>query len=197
MTRVIDRPVLVLNRHWQPVTFLTVGVVVTTVVREMGWVVHPVTYELLDFDAWCAKAPSGSAQIKTPSGGVPAPEIVVLKEYAGQPKRSVVFSRRSLYRRDEHACQYCGRQPGSDSLTIDHILPRSRGGPTSWENCVAACESCNHRKADRTPREAGMPLRTEPARPRWRPTLPVARAHFQRSWETFVNKGAAFQVELR
>ncbi len=188
MTRVIDQSVLVLNRNWQPVAVFSVGVAVTTVMREMGWVLEPETYRLLDFDAWCASEPQGARLIKTPSGGVPAPDIVVLKEYAGQPRRGVSFSRKNLYRRDGYACQYCGGRPGPRALTIDHVQPRSRGGPTSWENCVAACEPCNRRKADKTPREAQMPLRTRPAKPRWKPGLSVSARDVRPTWESFVSK---------
>lgn len=187
-TRVIDRPVLVLNRNWQPVAVFTVGVAITTVVRDMGWVLEPEGYELLDFETWCERAPESAARIKTPSGGVPAPEIIVLREYAAQPQRQVPFNRRNLYRRDDYACQYCGRQPGVERLTIDHVLPRSRGGPTSWENCVVACEPCNGHKADRTPQEAGMRLRVRPVRPSWRPVLPVSRSAVRPSWKGFVEK---------
>lgn len=192
--RVIDQPVLILNRSWQPVGILSVGVAITTVMREMGWVVDPVSFEVLEFETWCERQPAGARLVKTPSGGVPAPEIVLLREYAAQPRRKVTFSRRNLLRRDE-ACQYCGHVAGRDEFTIDHVLPRSRGGPTTWENCVLACEPCNRRKADRTPREAGMPLRTEPARPKWKPRFVVSRRHYRSSWGTFLAK-ANMEVEL-
>ena len=126
---------------------------------------------------------------------MPAPEVIVLREYAEQPKRRVAFSRQNLCRRDGFGCQYCGRQLGLQGLTIDHVLPRSRGGGTTWENCVASCSECNHRKADRTPREAGMRLRNQPQPPRWKPTISVPREHFRSSWESFVGK-SAIQLEL-
>ncbi len=195
MTRVVDEPVLVLNRHWQPVAFLTVGVAVTTVMREMGWVLHPETYALLSFEGWCEEAPPTVTRwIKTPSGLLPAPEVVVLREYEGQPRRGVAFSRKNLLRRDGHTCQYCGGQPGAEALTIDHVLPRSRGGPTSWENCVIACGPCNGLKADRTPEEAGLRLRTQPRRPAWKPRLSVRRRHYREGWAPFVKGGV--EVEL-
>lgn len=71
-------------------------------------------------------------------------------------------NRREVLRRDHHNCQYCG---SSKHLTLDHVLPRSRGGQHTWDNLVAACERCNSRKGDRTPQEAGMPLRTKPKAP--------------------------------
>jgi 5-methylcytosine-specific restriction endonuclease McrA len=184
VTRVVDQSVLVLNRNWQPVAVFSVGVAVTTVVREMGWVLHPESFELLGWETWTERAPEGMRSIKTPSGAVPAPELIVLRAYAGQPKRQVRFNRSNLYRRDRFACQYCGVKPGARALTIDHVQPRSRGGPTSWENCVAACAPCNRRKADKTPAEARMPLRVRPARPSWRPALRVREV--RPAWATFV-----------
>ncbi len=196
MTRVIDQSVLVLNRNWQPVAVFSVGVAITTVMRDMGWILEPETYRLVDFDAWRASEPEGARMIKTPSGGVPAPDIIVLKEYAGQPRRGLSFSRKNLYRRDEYTCQFCGARPGASALTIDHVLPRSRGGGTSWENCVAACEPCNSRKADRTPKEARMPLRSRPRKPTWTPSLLVSARDVRPTWETFVS-GAGVEIEGR
>jgi 5-methylcytosine-specific restriction endonuclease McrA len=76
-------------------------------------------------------------------------------------------------------------------LTIEHIMPQSRGGPTSWENCVAACEDCNTRKADMTPNEAGMKLRTKPQKPTWTPRLRLPHGKVIReSWKPFLEKEA-------
>jgi 5-methylcytosine-specific restriction endonuclease McrA len=177
-----------LNRNWQPVTFLPVGVAITTVMRDMGSVLDPVNYVLMDMEEWIASAPPSDRMIKTASTPVPAPEVIVLKQYGERPPRGIKFSRPNLYRRDESTCQYCGDQLPHRKLTIEHILPRSRGGGTSWENCVAACSSCNSRKADKTPREAGMRLRSKPAAPRWSPGIPAPRGTVLASWEPFLAK---------
>lgn len=92
----------------------------------------------------------------------PWPSVVRLKRYVRVPYRKVLLTRRNVLRRDGHRCQYCG---ATDRLTIDHVLPRSRGGPDAWENLVAACVPCNHRKGNKTPDEAGMPLARPPFRP--------------------------------
>ena len=106
------------------------------------------------------------AVLRTPTTAVPVPSVVRLKRYVRRPHRQrVAFNRRNLFRRDDHRCQYCGKR-GSD-LTLDHVLPRSRGGPTNWENVVACCRSCNARKRDRTPEEAGMDLARPPKAPRF------------------------------
>jgi 5-methylcytosine-specific restriction endonuclease McrA len=89
--------------------------------------------------------------------------VIRLRQFVRVPYRQVPLSRRNVFHRDSHICQYCGR--GDQPLSIDHVLPRSRGGSDTWENVATACLSCNVRKANRTPREAGMPLLWEPRRP--------------------------------
>ena len=103
------------------------------------------------------------------------PEVIVLKTYDRLPTNSVTFSRRNIFKRDRFTCQFCGRQPGSEALTIDHVVPRSQGGTSTWENCVLACIDCNARKADRTPEQARMPLRHAPIRPDLEAALRSAR----------------------
>lgn len=92
----------------------------------------------------------------------PWPSIVRLNLYVRVPYRRTLLSRKNVLRRDQHRCQYCASH---DRLTIDHVLPKSRGGKDSWENLVAACVPCNNRKGNRTPEEAGMTLAREPFRP--------------------------------
>ena len=89
------------------------------------------------------------------------PSVVVLKDYV-KPQKRVAFTRFNLFLRDEFCCQYCGSK---GDLTFDHVLPRSKGGLTSWENVVAACSPCNLRKANRFLRQSGMHLRRPPHRP--------------------------------
>jgi len=107
--------------------------------------------------------------IRTVTREFPAPAVVrLLGPY--RPHQYIVrFSREGVHVRDRYTCQYCGSRPSRRELTLDHVLPRHRGGPTSWENIVTACSPCNLRKGGRTPHEAGMPLYGEPYRPRWMP----------------------------
>ena len=127
------------------------------------------------------------------SDGEDRPSVIVLRRYVRVPhSRQVPLTRRGVLRRDGNRCAYCG----GTATTIDHVMPRSRGGPTTWENCVAACGDCNRVKADRTPGEAGMRLRTRPARPRWTPVMRVPRGQFLPSWSSFVGKGG-IEVEDR
>jgi 5-methylcytosine-specific restriction endonuclease McrA len=94
------------------------------------------------------------------------PLVVRLVRYIAVPRPTrLACTRRALLMRDGETCQYCGDQPGKANLTLDHVVPRSQGGVTSWENAVIACKRCNHQKADRTPQQAGMQLLRPPQRP--------------------------------
>ena len=104
--------------------------------------------------------------IKNVSGSVKihVPEIIKLVKYIRSIyKNKVPFNRRNVLIRDNHTCQYCGSITGQ--MTIDHVLPVSKGGPSSFENCVCCCKSCNSNKADKTPQQAGMSLNKRPFQP--------------------------------
>lgn len=98
---------------------------------------------------------------------VAVPDLIVLKDYNKLPMRDVKCTRENIFSRDGHKCAYCGKQFKRAELTLDHIIPRSHGGKNGWINCISACKACNHKKADRTPKEAGMPLKFQPTEPRW------------------------------
>ena len=101
-------------------------------------------------------------QVRSPSVEMPWPSIVRLKQYANVPYKRVMLSRKNVLRRDGNTCQYCGAE---SNLTIDHVVPKSRGGRDTWENLVAACVTCNNQKGDATPDEANMDLERQPFRP--------------------------------
>lgn len=94
------------------------------------------------------------------------PSVVRLFRALRGGKRGVNFSRENVYVRDAGRCQYCGKRVPRDDITYDHVIPRSKGGRTTWENIVIACLTCNQRKGGRTPEQAGMKLRTQPVKPK-------------------------------
>ena len=99
---------------------------------------------------------------------LPVPTVIRLHYYVRIPYNlPLPLSRRALLMRDDYTCQYCGAQPGKEHLTMDHIMPRSRGGRTDWENVATACAPCNRKKSNRTPEEAHMKLFKPPTRPRF------------------------------
>ena len=121
---------------------------------------------------------------------VRVPEVIALRHYDGYPVRGVAFTRRNVYRRDSFTCQWCGRRPGVDELTIDHVLPRSRGGTSTWENCVTACRACNSRKANRLAHELDLALEKAPVAPRWPGGLDPASVRARPAWHRFLPASA-------
>ncbi len=109
--------------------------------------------------------------LKSMSITMKCPAVVRLLSYVRGNSHKVKFSRVNVFARDQFTCQYCLTQPGTSNLTYDHVMPRSRGGKTVWENIVTCCLACNSKKADRTPEEAGMKLRKLPVKPAVRPLL--------------------------
>jgi 5-methylcytosine-specific restriction endonuclease McrA len=108
------------------------------------------------------------AVIRSARLALPVPLVIRLLHYVRVPHNlPLPLSRRALLLRDDFTCQYCGTQPGRENLTIDHVVPRSRGGRTEWENVVAACGACNRRKGSKSPEDAGMKLLKQPTRPRF------------------------------
>lgn len=140
---------LILNASYEPLHVCSVRRAVALLMHEMA-----------------DRVEDSGRFLRTPSSLFPVPSVIRLRRYVRRAQRArVAFNRRNVFRRDNSTCQYCGVVAAD--LTLDHVLPRSRKGPTSWENVVACCRSCNARKRDRTPEEAGMILLQEPRAPRF------------------------------
>ena len=185
---ILTEPTLVLNRNWQPVHVTSVRRALIMVCKNSACVVDPLSYRLFGWEVWLRESDNGP--IRSASLSIDAPVVVVLAGFDRLPNGAVTFSKRNVLRRDHYTCQYCGQQPGIDELSIDHVVPRASSGPTTWENCVAACIDCNHRKADRSLVQSGLRLRKQPTRPEWQPLFSRSRPH-RSSWAPFL--GAAKQ----
>jgi 5-methylcytosine-specific restriction endonuclease McrA len=188
VAKILERPTLVLNRNWQPVNVATVARALVLLWNEAARVVDPEDYQLYTWADWSRLRPrDGDAFIRAVRLRLRVPEVIVLAAYDRLPSAAVSFSRRNVFKWDHWTCQYCGIQPGGEELTIDHVVPRSQGGASVWENCVLACIDCNKRKADRTPQQAGIKLRKPPVRPTWKPLY--ARNHVRiESWSKFISE---------
>jgi 5-methylcytosine-specific restriction endonuclease McrA len=195
----LDTSVLVLNRVYQPIH-------VTSVRRAIGLLYQGVAraideqFQLFDFESWASLAAAEHEEaIQTPSRRILVPRVIVLVALEVRPRVRVRFSRFNVYARDESRCQYCGRRLPRSELNLDHVVPRSRGGRTSWDNVVCSCIACNLRKGGRTPEEAGMRLLHAPVQPRWSPLFrSAARRAFCRQWMPFLGMAdlAYWNVEL-
>lgn len=169
-----QRKVLVLNKGWNPIGVMNLE-------RAMGLIFGEYKngepkariLEVNDFTTYTwadwskLKAGDGEAVIHGVHQNFKVPEIILLTRYSKFPQQRVNFSRRTIYKRDNNQCQYCGKKPGSRELSIDHITPKSKGGETSWTNCTIACTECNRKKADKTLEQAGMKLLNQPYKPRF------------------------------
>ena len=184
--------VLVLNRVYLPVHVTTVRRAFSLIYQGSAKAVDS-QYQTFDFQAWtCRPVAKGGDAIGTVHGRVPVPRVIVLAYFDRVPKRHVRFSRSNIFSRDRHTCQYCGDKPSRAGLNLDHVVPRSQGGRTCWENVVCCCIACNRRKGGRTPAQAGLRLQRTPRRPRWTPLLgalpPTSR---YREWSPFLGVSAA------
>jgi 5-methylcytosine-specific restriction endonuclease McrA len=195
VSQVLQQPTLVLNRSWQPVNVATVARALVMVWSDTARVVDPNDYQLYDWSDWAQLVPQdGQLFVRAVSQRIRVPEVITLNDFNRLPSSTVAFSRRNIFKRDRMSCQYCGRKLQGDELTIDHVVPRSQGGKSTWENCVLACIRCNHTKADRTPARAGMKLRKPPRQPAWNPVYSQHSARFK-SWAKFISD-AYWDAEL-
>lgn len=144
-----NHPALVLNADYRPLSYYPLSLWPWQEAVKAAWLDR--VQIVAEYDQ----------VVRSPSTEIRIPSVVVLKDYV-KPQKSVAFTRFNLFLRDEFRCQYCGC---TNDLTFDHVVPRSRGGQTTWENVVAACSSCNLRKASYSLRQAGMTLRRAPRRP--------------------------------
>jgi len=184
----LDTGVLVLNRVYQPVHITSVRRAFSLLYQGAARAIDE-EFKLFDFESWSAlSAASHHDAIGAVGRRIRVPRVIVLIAYERMPKTRVRFSRFNIYARDENTCQYCGvRLPRAD-LNLDHVIPRSRGGATSWENVVCSCVPCNLRKGGRSPEEAGLRLLRAPFRPRWTPMFRSAtRRAFYREWRPFLS----------
>lgn len=125
------------------------------------------------------------------------PRIVRVLTFSRLPRREVKFNRRNIFARDGNTCQYCGKRFSSSELSLDHVIPRTRGGNTSWDNIVCSCVRCNVRKGGRTPDEAHVSLIRPPIKPRRNPVVTVKLSDKRySSWKQFLDR-AYWDVELK
>lgn len=188
MTDVLCLPVLILNRHFQPVQVTTAK---RAFVLLYGGAANALDEEgeSHDFDLWRSlPVRDGDDLVPIVGGGLRVPRVLHLHRYDRTPRVTVRLTRRNLMFRDAHTCQYCGKHPPVRELNIDHVMPRSRGGPDTWENLVTACRVCNLRKGWKTPEEANMNLARRPFRPKWSMTAQILLGTGSKfkEWEPFL-----------
>ncbi len=197
----LNTSVLVLNRAFMAVHVVNVRRAFGLMYRELAEVidVEDGQYANYDFESWLLISDLRTDEsdphrdwVRSVSFEIQVPRVIRLLFYDRVPKHSLRFNRRNLFARDNHRCQYCGTHVPQQELSMDHVLPRSRGGTTTWENIVCCCVRCNSAKGGRTPKEARMPLLKKPVKPRFNPLL-VQKLDNPKyvSWKSFL-KGAGY-----
>ena len=183
----LNTKVLVLNRSYLPVHITSVRRAFSLLYQGVAHAVDE-RYQTFDFASWSdLSASEHDETVGLVNHVIRVPRVILLLAYDRIPRRHVRFSRFNIYARDGNTCQYCGQKFSRSELNLDHVVPRSQGGTSRWENIVCSCHGCNRRKGGRTPEQAGMHLLRPPRRPEWTPfmaeTFSVRR---YREWVPFV-----------
>ena len=192
VTLLSQRKVLVLNKSWRPIGIISLEKAMVKILSsnddgspKAKIIDAKNNFMLFSWDEWAQQKPvEGELKIRTVTAVFRVPEVILYTRFDKVPTTKAHFNRKSLYRRDRNTCQYCGEKKLSDSLSLDHVIPRCQGGVTTWENIVVACKDCNSKKAGRTPKQAGMKLLREPKRPISNLYLDEMHAD---SWSHFLN----------
>ena len=201
----LSASVLVLNKFFMALRVVNIRRAFVLLYKELAEVVsvEDGSFATYDFDSWTELSqyrelfePNRHEWIRSVRLHIAVPRVIRLTGFEKMPRREAKFNRRNIFARDGNRCQYCGKKFPSIDLSLDHVIPKSRGGRAGWHNIVCACLSCNVRKGGRTPREAHMKLIRRPVKPKACPTLRMRAANPRyRSWQVFLDT-AYWNVEL-
>lgn len=195
-----QRHVLVLNKLWTAVHVITLKRAVSMLFTGKAVIINPSeAFATYTWEDWAKlRLKDGEDSIHSVRQQFKIPEVILLTDYDKMPRHQVQFSRRMIHKRDNWICQYCGQTVDSSEITIDHIVPRSKGGQTTWLNCISSCQKCNMKKGHRSLEEAHMKLIRQPKKPEFA-LFKVEKRFAYKSWHHFVDKmisSAFWDVEL-
>ncbi len=196
---VLNSKVLVLNRSYFPVHVTSVRRAFALLYQGIAKAVDQ-QYRTFDYESWSALSASVHDETVGLIGRViRVPRVILLVSYDRVPRRRVRFSRFNVFARDKNTCQYCGKRFSRSELNLDHVIPRSQRGLSTWKNIVCSCFRCNRVKGGRRPEEAGMKLIKKPLQPEWTPFMleTFTFKHYQ-EWVPFLNEvdAAYWNTEL-
>lgn len=205
----LESSVLVLNKFFMALHVVSAKRAFALLCKETAEVISidDGKFSSYNFENWrdvsLYKAKSGlpeednASWIRTVSFEIEVPKIIRLLFYDKLPQSNVKFNRRNIFARDENKCQYCGQRFPTSELSLDHIVPKTYHGKTTWTNIVCACTECNKKKGGRTPEQAGMKLKQKPVKPKHSPILSLKlRSDKYRSWKQFLDE-AYWSVPLK
>lgn len=203
----LDASVLVLNKLYMAVHVIPVRRAFCLLCKDLAEVItlEDGQYTSYDFQSWRELSEYRARNfrqeeddwVRTATTEIQVPRVIRLLGYERVPKQAVKFNRRNIFARDNNQCQYCGRKFSTSELSLDHVVPRSQGGQSTWENIVCACVACNVRKGGRTPKQAHMSLIRQPVKPKRSPMLNLKLTQKKyESWQSFLGE-AYWSVELK
>ena len=203
----LDASVLVLNKLFMAIHIISVRRAFCLLCKDLAEVVslEDGQFTTYDFATWREVSEFRSRNfrqedddwVRTVNSEIQVPRVIRLVDYDRLPKQTVKFNRRNIFARDNNQCQYCGKKFPTSELSLDHVVPRSQGGSSTWENIVCACVACNVRKGGRTPKEASMHLIRKPEKPKRSPMLNLKLTNRKyQSWKSFLDN-AYWSVELK
>jgi 5-methylcytosine-specific restriction endonuclease McrA len=203
----LDASVLVLNKLFMAIHIISVRRAFSLLCKDLAEVVSQEDgrFATYDFDTWREVSEYRARYfreedddwVRTVNSEIQVPRVIRLLGYDKLPKQTVKFNRRNIFARDNNQCQYCGKKHATAELSLDHVVPRSQGGASTWDNIVCACVNCNVKKGGRTPKEAHMHLIRKPEKPKRSPLLNLKLTHSKyQSWRTFLDN-AYWSVELK
>jgi len=186
--------VLVLNRLWQAVNIVGAQRAFSLLLQDHAQVIDTGegSFQVMNAAEWLElsaleQPEAHEAYVQTVRLRVRVPKVLLLRSYDKLPMQEVRFTRDNFFERDRYRCQYCGNNFAEHELNMDHVIPRAKGGRTSWENIVTSCIPCNTRKANRLPHQASMHLMKKPERPRWRPFISsLIDQNYDSDWDHFI-----------
>jgi 5-methylcytosine-specific restriction endonuclease McrA len=202
----LNAHVLVLNKMWMAIRVVDARRAFALLLRDMAEVIRvdDGSFAGYDFESWADLSMVKQdfqvqhyEWVRTVRLHLAVPKIIRLLGYDRLPRQDVKLNRRNIFARDGNTCQYCGKHHASSELSLDHIVPRSQGGESGWENLVCCCVTCNARKGGRTPHQAHMQLIRKPVKPKRNPVINLRLGSDKyASWRSFLDN-AYWSVELK
>jgi 5-methylcytosine-specific restriction endonuclease McrA len=182
--------VLVLNKSFIPIHIITWQKAMSLIYTESA---RPLDRDFVvyDYSDWLSfsNRQHDYPQVATTNDDIAVPEIIVLRRYNKLPQREVKYSRQTIFQRDDSKCAYCNKKFDKKELTIDHIMPKSKGGKSTWMNTITSCRKCNFKKGDKLLENTNMHMYFKPKKPKWiSPFTNVGKNHPCKSWKVFLER---------
>lgn len=180
----LNEKVLILNKYWLPVNIKTLKSILPRICAGRLSIVGS-DYMVYDWEQWIEATVPGNNHIITTQGLIAKPTVAISRHYDRVPKRNIKLSKKNVFRRDGYTCAYSGRKLTASEATVDHVIPRSRGGETSWLNLVTCSRDINIKKGNRSLRDSGYQLLYSPYKPQWLTMFLNSQNSYPEEWKVF------------